>query len=58
MSEVVELYPNTSLVENEQLTEAIRTLIYEYEGRMPLAVAVGILEVIKAELLAGAVELV
>jgi hypothetical protein len=34
-----------------ELAERIKALVYEYGGRMPLATAVGVLEIAKMEIL-------
>ena len=35
----------------EEMAEAIKDVIYRYEGSVPLALAIGVLEVVKAEII-------
>ncbi|MDC0657063.1 hypothetical protein N6L27_03540 [Leisingera sp. SS27] len=39
----------------EEMCDAIKAVIYSYEDRAPLALAVGVLEIAKAEILLEAV---
>lgn len=34
-----------------ELSDRIKDVIYEYSGRMPLATAIGVLEIVKKEIL-------
>ncbi len=34
-----------------EMAEKIKAVIYEYSGRVPLALAIGVLEIVKAEIM-------
>lgn len=36
-----------------ELSERIKSLVYEYAGKMPTATAIGVLEIVKVEILQG-----
>lgn len=49
--DVSHLASKRSSMKAAELCEEIKTVIYKYEGEMPLALTLGVLEIVKKELI-------